>query len=78
MDHVLKMMARKHIPLTRENYIFFAFMGEKEYQELEGEELAMLPDIWTEDGELIQWPAHCHELWVNLSAVCALRVNCSS
>jgi hypothetical protein len=54
MDCVLKMMVRKGIPLTRENYIFWAFLGEKECEDLEGEELGMLPDIWTEDGELIQ------------------------
>ena len=44
MDNVLRMMARKHIPLTRDNYIFFAYLGEKEYEDLEGEELGMLPD----------------------------------
>jgi hypothetical protein len=54
MDHVLEMMARKRIPLTRDNYIFFAYLGEKDYEDLEGEELGMLPDIWDENGELIQ------------------------
>jgi hypothetical protein len=53
-DNILRTMTRLGIKLTRDNYVMFAYLGEKEFEDLEGEELAMLPDIWDEDGELIQ------------------------
>lgn len=54
MDHVLHYMTKHGIPLTRDNYVSLAYMGEKTYEDLEGEERAELPDIWNEEGEIIQ------------------------
>jgi hypothetical protein len=53
-DAVLAKMAELRIPMTRDNYIRLAYFGEKTFDQLEGEELAELPDIWNEEGELIQ------------------------
>jgi hypothetical protein len=54
INHTLNKMQQLGIPLTRDNYILFSYLGEKEYEDLDGEELGMLPDIWDENGELIQ------------------------
>ena len=45
MQHVLAYMLKHEIPLTQQNYIELAYMGDKHsVEELEGEELAGLPE----------------------------------
>ena len=51
-DIVVQTMLRLGTPLTQRNYIEFAWFGDKHsIEELEGEELAMLPDGFED------WPA---------------------
>ena len=45
MDHVLAYMLKQKVPLTQENYLNLAYFGQKSsLEELEGEEIAQLPE----------------------------------
>ncbi len=52
-DIVLEKMIREKIPLTVENYVHLAYMGSKTFDELEAEELAELPEIFSWDGDVV-------------------------
>jgi hypothetical protein len=45
MDHVVEKMMKEGVALTQENYLLWAFLGEKSsLEELGGEEIAELPE----------------------------------
>ena len=53
-DAVLTFLAKEGIPITRDNYLAFAFLGAKTYDELEGEDRVEVDDLFAEDGTLLQ------------------------
>jgi hypothetical protein len=52
-DAVLAKMIQERIPLTLENYVQLAYFGSKTVDDLEGEELAELPDMFSWDGDVV-------------------------
>ena len=58
MDHIVRYMLKHGIPITQAGYLALAYMGEKNsVEELEGEELAGLPDGF-EDWPVDEGPAN--------------------
>ena len=53
-DPVLEYMAKKGIPITRDNYIAINYLGDRGYEDLEGEQLAECDELFDENGQLMQ------------------------
>jgi hypothetical protein len=55
MDNICRKLIQLGLTVNRDNYVALAYLGQKEYEELEGEERYLIPDIFDEEtGELIQ------------------------
>jgi hypothetical protein len=52
MDCILKFMVEKGVPLTKENYVEIAYMGNP--PELDAEIEAELEELFDEEGNLVQ------------------------
>jgi hypothetical protein len=52
-DAVLAKMIQERIPLTLENYVQLAYFGSKTVDDLEAEELAELPEMFSWDGDVV-------------------------
>jgi hypothetical protein len=48
------LVAKRGIPLTRDNYIAISYLGDRTYEDLEGEQLAECDELFDENGQLIQ------------------------
>jgi hypothetical protein len=53
-DAVLNKLISLKLPVTRDNYIKFAYFGEKTFDQLSAEERAELPELWDDNGNIIQ------------------------
>jgi hypothetical protein len=54
MDDIVKILVEHGVPVTRDAYVEFAYFGERNYSDLDGEERAAIDDLFGPDGRLVQ------------------------
>jgi hypothetical protein len=47
-------VAKRGIPLTRDNYIAISYLGDRTYEDLEAEDRVAVDELFDENGSLIQ------------------------
>lgn len=52
-DIIVAYLKKNNIPLTLENWVNVNWMGDKTVADLTGEDFDELPEMFTEDGELV-------------------------
>jgi hypothetical protein len=53
-DAILSKLMKLGLTCSRDNYIRLAYLGEKTFDQLDAEEVAGLPELWDDDGNITQ------------------------